>query len=275
MKRTLVIVVCLLLAASVVMAAAVKPPDGKSQPNANWWPGEKPKPGPAPNATFAVGTVAAVAATKIDVQMPDGVKTFAVFPKTRVIVQGKNATIADIKPGDAVRVDFKVVNNVPSAIRIAVPKPNVKGKITAITGGGFTLKTKDAEFTVNVNGATKFKSKAYVGSLADLQVGFSAAVAGTISGSNVAADIVEFVPAVAKGTVTAVDGNTITIKTVRQASIVTLASQKTAVLVRPRVGPNVKGTIADVKVGVPVNIGYKPIQDGPSPLFWIDVLTGM
>lgn len=270
MKRTLLIAVCLSIIASVAWAAAAKPP--AAQPN--WWPGEKPKAAP-PKETVAVGTVAAVSATKIDVQTAQGVKSFAVFPKTRVVVQGKKATIADVKAGDPVRVAFRVVNNVPSAVHIAVPKPNVKGKITAITGGGFTLKTQNAEFAVSVGEATKIRSKGYVGSLADLQVGFGAAVIGTISGNNIAADAVEFLPAVAKGAVSAVDGNTITIKAIRQQEITVVANEKTVVLVRPRVGPNVKGTIADVKVGVPVNIGYKPVQDGPSPLFWIDVLTGM
>jgi hypothetical protein len=272
MKRTLLLVACLMLVASVAFAAAAKPKPGTIQPN--WWPGQKPKPVPV-KQTVAVGTVAAVAATKIDVQTAQGVKSFAVFPKTKVVVQGKKATIADVKAGDPVRVDFRVINNVPSAARIAVPKPNIKGKITAINGNVITLKTKNAEFAVTVGEATKIKSKGYQGSLADLQVGFGAAVVGTISGNNIAADVIEFLPEVAKGAVTAVDGNTITIKAIRQQSITTIATEKTVILVRPRVGPNVKGTIADVKVGVPVNIGFKPVQDGPSPLFWIDVLTGM
>jgi hypothetical protein len=266
MKKTLVLVVCLVLVASVAWAAAAKQP--------NWWPGQRPaQPAPA-NQTVAVGTVAAVAANKIDVQTAQGVKTFAVFPKTKVVVQGKKATIADVNVGNPVRVTFRVVNNVPSAVHIAVPKPSIKGKITAISGGGFTLKTKDAEFAVTVGAATKIKSKGYQGSLADLQVGFGAGVVGVMSGNNVAADVVEFVPVVVRGAVTAVDGNTITVKAIRQQMITGLASEKTVILVRPRVGPNVKGTIADVKVGVPVNIGFKPVQDGPSPLFWIDVLTG-
>jgi hypothetical protein len=271
MKKTLLIVVCLVLVASVVWAAA-KPPV-KAQPN--WWPGAKPKPVPVVKETVAAGTVAAIAAAKIDVQTAQGVKSFAIFAKTRVVVQGKKATLADVKAGDPVRVNFRVVNNVPSALRIAVPKPNIKGKITAVTGDGFTLKTKNAEFTVAVGTATKIKSRGYVGSLADLQVGFGAAVVGTVSGSSIAADGGEFVPAVVRGAVTAVDGNTITIKAIRQQTIAVVAFEKTVILVRPRVGPNVKGTIADVKVGVPVNIGYKPVQDGPSPLLWIDVLTGM
>lgn len=270
MKRTFLLVVCLVLVASVAWTAAAKPP--AAQPN--WWPGQKPKPAPV-RETTAVGTVAAVVASKIDVQTAQGVKSFAVFPRTKVVVRGKNATMADVKAGDPVRVNFRVVNNVPSAVHIAVPKPNIKGKITAINGSVITLKTKDAEFQVTVGEATKIKSKGYRGSPADLQVGFGAGVQGAVSGNNVAADAIEFVPAVAKGAVTAVDGNTITIKAIRQQSITTLASEKTVIMVRPRVGPNVKGTIADVRVGVPVNIGFKPVEGGPSPLFWIDVLTGM
>jgi len=269
MKRTILFAVCLVFVASVVLAAAAKPPTVRP----DWWPGQKPGK-PAPKENVAVGTVAAVSATKIDVQTASGVKSFGVFPKTRVVVQGKKATIADVKVGDPVNVVFRVVNNTAIALRIAVPKPSVAGKITAINANVITINGKKGEFQITVSDSTRIKSHGYAGALADLQVGFGAGAQGTLSGNNMAADAVEFLPAVARGAVTAVDGNTITIKAIRQQTIETLASDKTVVLVRPRVGPNVKGTIADVKVGAPVNIGFKPIKDGPSPLFWIDILTG-
>jgi hypothetical protein len=74
--------------------------------------------------------------------------------------------------------------------------------------------------------------------------------------------------------VTAVSGNVITVKTVRQRTIVTLASPATSVLIRPRVGPNKKGTLADVHVGMPCNIGIHLNTQGQSPLLWIDLLVG-
>ena len=67
----------------------------------------------------------------------------------------------------------------------------------------------------------------------------------------------------------------ITVKLVRQKTINLVASKATAVLVRPRVGPNVPGTLADVKVGAPVNVGFHLNPGGACPLLWIDVLTGM
>lgn len=80
---------------------------------------------------------------------------------------------------------------------------------------------------------------------------------------------------VGKGAVTAVNGNSITVKLIRQQTVDLEAGPATAVLVRPRVGPNVPGTLADVKVGSPVDIGYHANPGGACPLLWIEVLTGI
>lgn len=269
MTKTLLLVACLAILATTACLAAVQVVPAPGGPQASWWgkaPGERPT---------VSGTVTEVSATNIAVQTPQGVKSFTVAPKTRVVIAGKPATIADIKVGNQVTVRFRLMkNNVPVALHIAVPKPATKGKITAIEGSVITLKNKQDELKVTVTDATKFRSNGYEGTLADLRVGYSVAAEGAISGSTMTADMVRFVPIVAKGAVTAVDGNTITVKTVKQLSVVTLASDKTVVIVRPRVGPNKKGTLADVKVGAPVNIGFTATKDASSPLLWIEVLTG-
>ena len=137
------------------------------------------------------------------------------------------------------------------------------------------LKGKQGDLRINVTSTTKIKSHGYVGALADLRVGYGARAQGVVADNVMTADTLEFEPAVARGSVTAVDGTTITVKTVKQLSFTLAISDKTAVLVRPRVGPNVKGTLADVKVGSPVNTGFAPSKDGASALLWIDVLTGI
>ena len=88
------------------------------------------------------------------------------------------------------------------------------------------------------------------------------------------AEIVEFRPEVAKGAVIAKEGDVITIKTVKQLTIPCLGSPATAVLIRPRIGPNKKGTLADVQVGMPCDIGFHPNPQGNAPLLWIDLLVG-
>jgi hypothetical protein len=247
------------------MAAPAKP----AGPAPQWWgkaPGQKP---------MAGGTVANVSQISIGVQTPQSVKPFTVDAKTKVFVAGAKATIADVKVGMPVAVHFKLVaNNVPLALRVVVPKPTFRGRITVIDGSAITLKNKQGEFHLTVGDATKFKSHGYEATLADLRVGYGAAAQGTITNNVMAADAVEFVPVVAKGAVVAMDVSSITVKTVRQLSIVVAPSAKTVVQIRPRIGPNTKGTLADVKVGAPVNIGFAPSKDGPSSLLWIEVLTG-
>ena len=107
----------------------------RPRPIQQWWgkaPGQK---ADIPNVN---GTVANVSATSIGVQTPQGVKLFTVSPRTKVVVAGAKATIADIKVGTVVTVNSRLVKNVPMATRVAVPKPAYKGKITAIDGGAIT-----------------------------------------------------------------------------------------------------------------------------------------
>lgn len=262
MKRTLTAIICLALLAGCACLAA-------EAPQASWWkkaPGQKPA---------VSGTVANVSAGNIAVQTPQGVKPFTVDPRTKVSVAGARAKIADVKAGMPVTVRFGLVkNNVATATHVVVHKPAYKGQITAIEGNRITLKSKQGEFQVIVTQATKIGSHGYVGTLAELRVGYGARAQGTIADNVMTADTIIFEPIVARGAVTAISGATVTVKTIKQLSLSLVASDKTAVMVRPRVGPNVKGTLADVKVGSPVNVGFAPVKDGPSQLLWVEVLTG-
>lgn len=293
--RFMLIAMVLVFAASCLWAAPAKETKG---PQAQWW-GKAPGPKPVAN-----GTVASVSATNIAVQTKEGVKNFTVDAKTNVRIRGQKATIADVKVGDPVIVHFKLVpNNVPLALGILVPKPGLAGEITAIQGNVITIRerirqprgagagaagrrvkgakpetqryTLGPEHQITVTDTTKYRSHGYVGSLADLRIGYLITAQGTVTEQGLTADGIQFVPALARGTVTAVNGNAITVKTVRQLELSLEASPATVVLIRPRVGPNQKGTLADIKVGMPADVGFHPVQTGPAPLLWIDLLTGM
>lgn len=241
-------------------------------PNASpeWWgkaPGQKP---------IISGTVVNISPTNIAIKTSRGVKPFTASDKTKVMIRGQKASLADIKVGDHVIVHFRLMkNNVPFAVGVVVPRVDVKGKLVAVSQGEIVIRTDKGDRHVVVNGETIYRSRAYKGSINDLVVGYRVAAHVDVNGETSVARAVEFMPAVAKGTVTAVDGDAITVKTVRQLVINLQAGPATAVLVRPRVGPNVKGTLADIKVGAPVNIGFHSKSDGASPLLWVDVLTGM
>lgn len=278
--RFLAVVITLAFAASIVYAAPVpggkvpgKAP-GQKAPNEakpEWW-GKAPGPRP-----FVHGTVENVSPQSIAVKTPEGVKVFTVNENTKVIVRGQKATISDVKVGDTVNVKFKLVdNNVPLALGIQVPKPSCGGQITAINNNMIILRDRktNAECRVVVSDKTKYRSKGYEGTLADLKVGYFASATGDLNNGTIIADIVNFMPEVAKGTVIAVEGNVVTLKTVRQLTIPVLVSEKTVIIVSPRVAPDRKGTLQDIKVGTPANIGYIPVPNGPARLLWIDLLTG-
>ncbi|MGC8862816.1 MAG: hypothetical protein ACP5R5_08580, partial [Armatimonadota bacterium] len=136
------------------------------------------------------------------------------------------------------------------------------------------------ERRIVVSPSTTYGSHGYQGTLADLRVGYrivraTGTATGTMNGEELAADHIEFMPAVAKGTVTAIQNGVITVKTVQQLTLELAPSSATAVWVKPRIAPDKKGTMDDVKVGSPVNVGFHPTEGGPAPLLWIAVFTGM
>lgn len=314
--RFLLLLFALLFAAGSLVSAAggkvakPQPAAGEKVAKPQWWgkaPGEKP---------FVQGKVANVSPTNIAVQTPEGIRPFVVNERTRVIVRGQKATIADVKVGDPVIVRFQPVpNNVPIAIGIVVPKPMLAGQIIAIQGNVITIREAikqpkpevrpaaaaapvpkrgahkpglpapqvpaekprpgGPERRITVTDATRYTSRGYQGTLADLRVGYFVRAAGAFNGDNFIADHIEFVPAVAKGTVTAIENGVIVVKTVRQLTLQLQPSDATVVLVKPRIAPNKRGTLDDVKVGSPVDVGFHPTEGGPAPLLWVAVYTGM
>ena len=259
---------------------APRGPAKSGEINAEWW---GPGPGAPGRGLVVHGVVLQVDASSIQVQtVARGAMRFAVTDKTRVIVGGKPGSIADVQKGDTVNVKFQPVRNgTPIAVGIQVvrnlePGRNrLRGKVAAVEGNVVTVHAPNGDVKVTVAAGTKITSRRYQGSVADLKVGYEIVVVGDPASPKA----IEFVPMIGKGAVADIktdQGVTyIKVKLVRQETIDLAASQATAVLVRPRVGPNVPGTLADVKIGAPVNIGFHANPGGACPLLWIEVLTGM
>ena len=274
MRTVKVVVLCLaaLMVLSAVCLAAARAPRRGASPN--WW-------GPAPNPTPTVqGVVVNTAPDQITLNLPRGPQAFAVTPKTEIFVAGQSATMADIKLGDPCILRLQVMpQGLPIALRINVPKPRATGMIDAITGNVLTVRDKDVIWHVTVPDGAKIVCRTYQGTLADLQIGYHVGVSGQFNGTDVVADVVEFMPFMLKGVVTAVDGNQITVATTEQTIVTGVLSDKTMVLVRPRVGDNRPGTPSDIKVESPVDIGGSmseggPYQGGTMQLLLVDVLVG-
>lgn len=264
-SRLMIICLVLIFAVSMMSFAAEK----KVKPS--WWgnaPGQNAKP-------VARGTVANISPSSIGVTTKEGVKSFAIDAQTKVMIRGKKAAIADVKVGDPVVVRLRpAANNTLVANAIVVPNPSVKGKITAIEGSVITIADKDSTKKVTVTSQTKYLSKGYKGAISNLRIGYGIVANGSAENGQFVAKGIEFMPEMVKGTVIAVNGNTVIVKSVRQAEITGQVTDATAITVRPRVAANRKGTLADIKQGMPVNIGFEIVPNAPARILWIDLLTG-
>ena len=233
-----------------------------------------------PKIPVVAGLVASVSADRIVLTTPSGDQGFVITKDTQIMVSGKKAALGDVKVGVRAEVAFLPVEGCPGvALRISVPKPRAAGMIDAITGNVLTVRDKDVIWHVTVPDGAKIVCRTYQGTLADLQIGYHVGVSGAFDGANVVADVVEFMPIMFKGVVTALDGNQITVATTQQTIVTGVLSDKTMVLVRPRVGDNRPGTPSDIKVESPVDIGGSmseggPYQGGTMQLLLVDVLVG-
>jgi hypothetical protein len=191
------------------------------------------------------------------------------------VVRGQPAKITDVKKDDMAVVKFGVAQDGSRFAKgVLVPKPTYAGKITAvISENAFTLTGKEKAWNVTLTPRTKIVSHGYVGTPADLQVGYFAQVVGDIEGDNIVASVVRFNPAVIKGVVERVNGYQFTVRTIRQKLVTVTASDATVVLIRPRTAPNRKGTPADVKPNTPINVGGHITGENAMQALWMDLLV--
>jgi hypothetical protein len=272
MKRYVLAICMALLLISALAWAVPSRSEGGIQPQ--WWPGEGPGAGAAANN--AAGRVAAVSPTSITLDtVKNGQRTFAVTADTRIMVRGQRSTIDAVKVGDPAVVKFLVASDKSLVARgIMIAKPSVGGKITAVSDGAMTLQGKDGKtWNVTFTPNTKIVCRRYVGSAADLKVGYIAMVQGEINGDTVQANAIEFTPTVIKGVIQSVSGNTITVMTIRQKTVNVAVTDATFVLVRPRTAPNRQGTLADLRPNMPVNIGGHITGEAAMTAIWVEVLT--
>lgn len=262
-----IILVCILI---VAVAGAVCAAEKKQGPGAQW--DRSANRGPS-----FIGTVTNISATSITVQQKDSQKTFAINSNTKVMMQGKKAKITDIKTGNTVAVGYTAsADNVLTATRIVVPRPTFSGQVTAIQGNTIVISGKDkVERKVICSANTKFRSHGYAGSIADIKVKYTVKATGDINNNTINADIVEFIPLMARGNVTAIDGSTITVKTPKKGDISLKTSAATVINIRKENEPVKTGTLADIKVGQTISAGYQPVQSGPAPVLWIEINPGM
>ena len=268
-KYLLLAGILLIVAASVWAATST----GENTGTKEWWPGEGPGGG---QRNVATGQVVSVDSSHITIQNKQGTLDFIVTAQTKVRVEGEPGEITDIKPGDPAIVRFAVnTDGTRTALGIMEPEPRTAGQITAVSGNSITLQGREKTWKVTLATDTKIVShRDYIGTPADLRVGYWAAARGEIKGDSVQAKVVHFRPEAIRGVVQQVSGNTITVQTLRQKTVAVTVTDATAILVRPRTAANHKGTIADIKPDMPINIGGHITGEGTMQALWADLLVG-
>ncbi|MEN6371934.1 MAG: DUF5666 domain-containing protein [Armatimonadota bacterium] len=275
-RKMAAVVVVLSLLLAVAASAQVKPVSGNR--GAQWWPGEQPGK-KAPNAQNSVieGTVTKVDANYITLQTKLGELAFTVTDETRVMVRGNKAVITDVKTGDPARIEFTLAqDNSRLARAVVISQPRINGKITTLTDKGFTLTNMDTNKTWNIwlTDNTRILSHGYAGTINDLRVGYMAGVQGDENNDSINAKRVEFSPTVIKGVITQVSGDQIQVETLKKVLVTVSVDNATSILIRPRVGANIKGSFSDLKQGMPVNLGGHITGEATLKALWIDVITG-
>lgn len=237
---------------------------------------------PAAAVTPSVkGVITEVNADRVTLGLPEGATVFGITKETQINVYGKRSGVGDLKPGMQAELVYRPIDGgIPSALRISIAMPRATGQISAISGNVLTVKDLEKKITwsITVPDGTRIASHGYVGTFSDLRLGYRVGVNGQFNSNSVTASAVEFTPIVQKGVVTAVDGNTVTVATVQQTIITAQISNASVVLVRPRVGDNRSGGLADIRVECPIDLGGHmsdggPYQGGTMQVLWADVLV--
>lgn len=247
-------------------------------PKRAYWPGENPNGSRGnPSTDNIAGVVTALPAGlpgNIAVNTKVGPLAFGVTAQTVVRVWGQPATIAAVKVGDPVEVKFVVLQDGSRiAVGLAVPKPSVNGMIVAASNGSITLQTLEHTWFVSIGPNTKILCGGYQGSMADLHVGYTANAEGAISDHNVRADVIHFSPESFKGVVATVNGNVVTVETIKQEMVAVTVTNSTVIHVKPRTGPNYLGTLADIVPNTAINVSGHITGDIAVTALAVELLT--
>jgi Domain of unknown function (DUF5666) len=263
----LILALCLILAVPVVVAMAASPDPSASsaasadpsasasattepvQPAAPVAPAATPETENAPSATDGQKsdddddgdddkssragrgaiTIAAISGSNLSLRTEDGwTRTIAVTPTTTITKGGQAIEVADLNVGDQIRFAQKRnADGTYTVTAIRVPVPKASGEVTAISGNTMTLKRRDTETKITLNGSTQYKVGDATGSKSDVRVGSKVTVQGTVSGDTFTALTVHVRPTVVAGEVTAKTANTVTLKQRDGSSVVVHVSADT------------------------------------------------
>jgi hypothetical protein len=218
-----------------------------------------------------IGTVTAVSGSTLTVKAGENGATYSVDASDAVIRKGSSTTtLSTVVVGDVVMVQGAingtsvVATNVTTAKSSSeIKKPigdnltGIIGSVTAIDGTKLTVKGKNnVTYTVSAGDAKVWKNRNNTSALANIKIGDSLIVQGTISGTAVTAKNIyivrlpDFGDRVAiSGTVTATSENTITL-TGTNGTVYTILAADAKI----KVDNKDNASLSDIKVGETITV---------------------
>ncbi|MDO8585825.1 MAG: hypothetical protein Q7T82_02190 [Armatimonadota bacterium] len=282
MKRVLPLLIIIAVLGVAFSAAAVQKPARTAKPAAagaaqpNWW-GPPPPQGEPDRGPKVHGPVAAVGENSITLRTPSGFNTYAVGPDTEIRVGGRPGALADISVGFVANVSFEYdqANLTTHAKRIGAVRPEPNGRITSIEGNLVRITDEGGTvWEVTTTPETRIMWLRIPLTMADLRIGYGARAEGPSEGNRVQARAIQARLPFFKGAVTDINNNSIRVKTVDQRTIEGVMSDRTMVVIHPRVGPNTPGTRADIRRGMAINIGGHIAEGQPMDVLLVELLIG-
>jgi hypothetical protein len=165
---------------------------------------------------FGAITITSISGSNLSLETEDGwTRTIAVTPTTTITKDGQTIDAGALSVGDRIR--FRQTQGSDGSFTITaiqVVQPKVAGTVTAVTGDGITVTTRDGSSrTITTTSSTTYRLGGAAASRSDVTIGSTILAAGTEGSGNAftATSVTIKAPRVG-GTVTAVSASTITVQ---------------------------------------------------------------
>ena len=219
-------------------------------------------PGAVAGRGFGDIKVTAVSGSSVSLATDDGwTRTITVTGTTTITKGGAAATLADLAVGDSVRLSqTRNADGTYTIKAIAIVLPQVAGTVTAVGTDTITITLRDGTSqTIRTNGSTAYHLEQADGKRSDVSVGSAIVATGekAADGSLTASSVWVRLPHVA-GTVTAIDGSTITISR-RDGTTVTIHAGSATTI---RVAGVDNAKLSDITTGMVIAVEGTQRADG-------------
>ncbi|MFN8630009.1 MAG: DUF5666 domain-containing protein [Chloroflexota bacterium] len=179
-------------------------------------------------------SVTAVDGASVSLESANGWKRTIDTTGVTITRAGVTITAADLKAGDKVSISESRNKDGSFTVKgIAVALEQAGGTITKLEAGKITVERGKATSTITTGGATVYRRDGQAITRDDLAVGQKISAAGTkASDGSLAAEAIDVQPDVVMGTVTKIDGSTLTISTPGGGSATVKLTAKTSIKVQ-------------------------------------------